>query len=73
MIARQIGERCGLERNAMAQIVDPDRNPIPRLYGNGENGSVYGFLYPTGGGDDCELIAFGRISGNNAANEVPWA
>ena len=63
----------GLERNAKAQIVDPDRNPIPRLYGNGENGSVYGFLYPTGGGDDCELIAFGRISGNNAANEVPWA
>jgi len=63
----------GLQRNAKAQITDPYDNPIPRLYGNGENGSVYGFLYPTGGGDDCELIAFGRISGNNAANEVPWA
>jgi len=63
----------GLQRNAKSQITDPYNNPIPRLYGNGENGSVYGFLYPTGGGDDCELIAFGRISGNNAAAEVPWA
>ncbi len=63
----------GLQRNAKAQITDPYNNPIPRLYGNGENGSVYGFLYPTGGGDDCELIAFGRISGTNAAAEVPWA
>jgi len=63
----------GLQRNAKAQVTDPYNNPIPRLYGNGENGSVYGFLYPTGGGDDCELIAFGRISGTNAAAEVPWA
>ncbi len=62
----------GLQRNAKAQITDPYDNPIPRLYGDGENGSVYGFLYPTGGGDICELIAFGRIAGNNAANEVPW-
>jgi hypothetical protein len=63
----------GLQRNALSQVTDPDNNPIPRLYGNGENGSVYGFLYPTGGGDICELIAFGRISGNNAAAEAPWA
>ena len=62
----------GLQRNAKSQITDPYNNPIPRLYGNGENGSVYGFLYPTGGGDICELIAFGRISGNNAASETPW-
>jgi len=63
----------GLQRNALSQVTDPYNNPIPRLYGNGENGSVYGFLYPTGGGDICELIAFGRISGVNAAAEAPWA
>ncbi len=62
----------GLQRNAKSQITDPYDNPIPRLYGNGENGSVYGFLYPTGGGDICELIAFGRIAGTNAAAETPW-
>jgi len=62
----------GLQRNAQSQVTDPYDNPIPRLYGNGENGSVYGFLYPTGGGDICELIAFGRIAGINAAAEVPW-
>jgi succinate dehydrogenase/fumarate reductase flavoprotein subunit len=62
----------GLQRNAKSQVTDPYNNPIPRLYGNGENGSVYGFLYPTGGGDICELIAFGRISGTNAAAEIPW-
>ncbi len=59
-------------RNASGQVCDPDDNPIPRLYSAGELGSVYGYLYPTGGGNNCELIAFGRIAGTNAAAEVPW-
>jgi len=62
----------GPVRNALAQVCDPDNNPIPRLYSSGELGSVYGFLYPTGGGNNCELIAFGQIAGNNAAAEKPW-
>jgi hypothetical protein len=62
----------GPVRNALAQVCDPDNNPIPRLYSSGELGSVYGFLYPTGGGNNCELIAFGQIAGNNAAAESPW-
>ncbi len=59
-------------RNEMGQVCDPDNNPIPRLYSAGELGSVYGYLYPTGGGNNCELIAFGRIAGTNASAEVPY-
>jgi hypothetical protein len=57
--------------NAKGQVCDPDNNPIPRLYEAGEAGSVWGFLYP-GRGNNSENIAFGQISGNNAATEVPW-
>lgn len=58
-------------RNEKAQVCDPDWKPIPRLYSGGEFGSWWGLLYQ-GGGNLTESIASGRISGNNAANEVPW-
>ena len=58
-------------RDQFGHICDPDYNPIPRLYGGGECGSVWGFLYQ-GGGNNGESIAFGRIAGNNAANEAPY-
>jgi succinate dehydrogenase/fumarate reductase flavoprotein subunit len=57
-------------RNETAHICDPDYNPIPRLYSSGELGSVYGQIYS--GSNNGESFAFGRIAGNNAANEVPW-
>jgi hypothetical protein len=60
----------GPRRNHEAQVVDPDGNPIPGLYSSGELGSLYGFLYQ-GGGNLAECIAFGRISGRNAAREHP--
>jgi succinate dehydrogenase/fumarate reductase flavoprotein subunit len=59
-------------RNAKAQVCDPDSNPIPRLYSSGELGSIWGLLYPSGGGDISECVAFGRVAGNNAAGENPW-
>jgi len=62
----------GPVRDERARILDPSGNPIPRLYGNGECGSVWGFLYAGSGGDISELIGFGQISGNNAATENPW-
>jgi len=58
-------------RNERGQTCDPYYNPIPRLYSGGELGSVWGFLYQ-GGGNIGESIAFGRITGNNAAAEIPW-
>jgi succinate dehydrogenase/fumarate reductase flavoprotein subunit len=48
-----------------------DGDPIARLYAAGEFGSVYGMLYPSGGGNIAECIAFGRIAGEHAAREEP--
>jgi succinate dehydrogenase/fumarate reductase flavoprotein subunit len=61
----------GPRRNARAQIVRPDRSPIPRLYSAGELGSIYSYLYQ-GTGNIGECLAFGRIAGRNAAAEQPW-
>jgi len=61
----------GPRRNERGQIVRPDGSPIPRLYSAGELGSIYSYLYQ-GTGNIGECLAFGRISGRNAAAERPW-
>ena len=60
----------GPRRNERGQIVRPDGMPIPRLYSAGELGSIYSYLYQ-GTGNIGECLAFGRISGRNAAAEAP--
>jgi len=62
----------GPRRNEKGQIVRPNGEPIPRLYSAGELGSIYSYLYQ-GTGNIGECLAFGRISGRNAAAETPWA
>jgi len=59
----------GPRRNQKGQILDTEGRPVPRLYGAGELGSVYGRLYPQAGGNIGECIAFGRIAGENAVTE----
>ena len=61
----------GPRRNERGQIVRPDGTPIPRLYSAGELGSIYSYLYQ-GTGNIGECLAFGRVSGRNAAAEPPW-
>jgi succinate dehydrogenase/fumarate reductase flavoprotein subunit len=61
----------GPRRNEKSQIVRPDGSPIPRLYSAGELGSIYSYLYQ-GTGNIGECLAFGRVSGRNAAAERPW-
>jgi succinate dehydrogenase/fumarate reductase flavoprotein subunit len=61
----------GPRRNERGQIVRPDSSPIPRLYSAGELGSIYSYLYQ-GTGNIGECLAFGRVSGRNAAAELPW-
>jgi len=61
----------GPRRNGRGQIVRPDGAPIPRLYSAGELGSIYSYLYQ-GTGNIGECLAFGRVSGRNAAAEAPW-
>jgi succinate dehydrogenase/fumarate reductase flavoprotein subunit len=62
----------GPKHNGKAQALNKDNQPIPRLYTAGELGSFFGFLYP-GGSNIAEAVAFGRIAGENAAAEKPWA
>lgn len=61
----------GPRRNHRAQVLNVDGDPIPRLYAAGEFGSVYGMLYPGGGGNLAECIAFGRIAAENGVREEP--
>jgi len=56
----------GPERNEKGQIIDLDGNPIPHLYSAGELGAIWSDAY-NGGGNLGECVAFGRISGENAA------
>ena len=61
----------GPRRNSKAQVLRADGSPVPRLYGAGELGSIYGMLYPGAGGNLAECIAFGRIAGENACELHP--
>lgn len=60
----------GPRRNSRAQVVDPFGEPVPGLYAAGECGSVYGMLYPAGGANLAECIAFGRVAAENAVKEA---
>ena len=56
----------GPERNEKGEVLDVRRNVIPHLYSAGEMGSMFSGIYQ-GSGNLGECIAFGRISGQNAA------
>jgi succinate dehydrogenase/fumarate reductase flavoprotein subunit len=58
----------GPRRDKNARVLAHDGRPIPGLYGAGELGSIWGFIY-NGGGNLAECLAFGRIAGRNAARE----
>ncbi|MDR3440612.1 FAD-binding protein [Telmatospirillum sp.] len=61
----------GPRRNVEAQVVNPFGEPIPRLYGAGECGSMWGLIYQ-GAGNIGECMVFGRIAGKNCAALKPW-
>jgi succinate dehydrogenase/fumarate reductase flavoprotein subunit len=62
----------GPRRNSNAQVLDTNREPIPRLYSAGELGALYSWHYQ-GGGNILECIVFGRIAGEHASAEEPWS
>jgi succinate dehydrogenase/fumarate reductase flavoprotein subunit len=67
-----INTQGGPRRNAKSQILGAyDGSPIPRLYGGGEFGSLWSFLYP-GGMNLVECITSGVICGRNAVAEDFW-
>lgn len=55
----------GPVRNARAEIIDAEGNPIPGLYSAGEFGSIWGAMYQ-GTGNIGECCVFGRIAARNA-------
>ncbi len=61
----------GPVHNARQQVMDPYRNPIPRLYKAGELGSIFGHLYMLAG-NISECFIGGKIAGTNSAAEEPW-
>ena len=71
MRATYINTQGGPKRNKFCQIVDCNDNPIPRLYGTGEFGSIYGYEY-NGGGNIAEAIASGRVAARHAATLDAW-
>jgi uncharacterized protein with FMN-binding domain/succinate dehydrogenase/fumarate reductase flavoprotein subunit len=56
----------GPRRDAQGRIAGINGEPIPHLYSAGELGSIWGDIYQ-GAGNLAECLAFGRISGTNAA------
>jgi len=63
----------GMLRTTKSQVLDIEGKPIPRLYSAGENGDIWTWIYQcmsnVGGG----CYAYGRVAGQNAAAEEPWA
>lgn len=62
----------GPRRNAKGQIVRPNGEPVGRLYGVGELGSVQGFLYSGGGWNICEIATSGQLAAEFASQETAW-
>ncbi len=66
MIAGLLNTQGGPKRNAKAEILDTEGNPIPHLYSAGEMGGWTVCMYQ-GGTNVAECIIFGLIAGKNAA------
>ena len=60
----------GPRRDPDARVLSVMGEAIPGLYSAGELGSIYGMLYPAGGGNIGECIAFGRLAGMNVAGRA---
>ncbi|MDO4547590.1 MAG: FAD-binding protein [Clostridia bacterium] len=52
-------------RNAKAEVLDTNGDPIPHLFSCGELGSIHGHMY-NGGGNIAECTIFGRIAARGA-------
>jgi succinate dehydrogenase/fumarate reductase flavoprotein subunit len=61
----------GPEHDAKQRVLDPMKQPIPRLYVAGEVSSIYGHLYLEAG-NIAECFVAGKIAGTNVAQERPW-
>jgi succinate dehydrogenase/fumarate reductase flavoprotein subunit len=63
-----INTQGGPRRDKESRVLDPEGQPVPRLYAAGELGSIWGYMYQ-GACNISEGLIFGRIAGKNAASE----
>ncbi|MEC4272465.1 FAD-dependent oxidoreductase [Adlercreutzia sp. R25] len=68
MIQAFLNTQGGARRNARAEVVGVDGEPIPHLYSAGEFGGMTPYQY-NGGGNMAECLIFGSLAGANAAVE----
>ena len=61
----------GPRRSHKAQVLDTNREPIPRLYSADEMGALYCWHYQ-GGGNILDCLGFDCIAGGEVAAEKPW-
>lgn len=61
----------GPRHDAQQRVLNGFSQPIPRLYVAGELGSIWGFLYLSGG-NLTECFVSGRKAGEDAASLTPW-
>ena len=65
-------DRLPIRRTDVKQrVLDPIKQPFPRLDVAGETSSIYGHLYPEAG-NITECFVAGKIAGQNAAAEQTW-
>ena len=67
-----VNTQGGPRRNGKCQVVDPNGQPIPRLYTAGELGSFWGWMY-NGGGNNAECLCTGQIAARNVVATKPLA
>ena len=68
LVSSILNTQGGARRNANAEVLDTDGNPIPHLYSAGEFGGLTGKDYE-GAANITECLVFGKIAGINAAAE----
>ncbi|MEY8460873.1 FAD-dependent oxidoreductase [Eggerthellaceae bacterium 24-137] len=68
MVQAFLNTQGGARRNARAEVVGVDGEPIPHLYSAGEFGGMTPYQY-NGGGNMAECLIFGALAGANAAVE----
>ncbi|MEG9283795.1 MULTISPECIES: FAD-binding protein [Aerococcus] len=68
IVQTMLNTQGGPRRNAKAEILDSHGQVIPNLYGAGELGGITPGMYQ-GGMNIAECLIFGKIAGENAAQE----
>ena len=69
-----LGSHGGMRINTDAQVIDVHGEVIPRLYAGGMvAGGLVGPYYPGSGTAVATTVCFGRIAGENAAEEESWS